>query len=838
MSGRGNGQNPGAIVPLVAAVAAAATSQAAAQPITEGGAAVDAPIAANPGNGAQARLNVTGRTLSLPMSLVLDGARLGDVVVTLDRDDRVALNGDEVAAALEPALSPEAAARLRAAFTGRSALTLPEIAEAGLQARLDGPGLAIALTSPPEMRPVNRISLGAGESAIVGAFDKPAKVSAYLNVRANLDYAHSGDAAGLADPSGTLDGAARLRGLVFETEGDFTAAEGGGVRRDGSRIVYDDLKRVARWTLGDLQPGGRSFQSAPSIAGLGVQRTYSELQPQRVSRPQSQQRFTLRNAATVEAFVNGEPVRRLRLEPGVYDLRDFPFAQGVNSVDLRISDDTGVTETLSFSLFLDRALLEKGMTEFGAAAGVRTVPTNDGVSYGDEWVATGYARRGFSDRLSAGLTIQASATTGQVGAEALLGTRFGAIGIDAAYSHDQDRGAGYAVNVGFNRYFQAEANRFRSINLAVETRSENFTGVAERAQTNPYAALLAVSYSQSLGPQRYVSLNVDRSMGRGAEPDATNVQAALGLRLTDRLNLQLDARRAIRIAREETSARISLAYRFADRSSLRTSYDFQEQRTQIGAQTNRGRGVGAFSAALDADVGPDMSSLNGSVFYTANRAEISAAHTATMAVGGGTVEDQRTSMRVAGAIAFADGLVGLSRPIANSFALAAPHRSLKSPVTIEPVEQSFEARSGLFGAAALPGLSAYAARTITFDAPKAPPGYDLGAGALRVSPPYRAGYALRLGSDYALSLIGRLLNRSGGPVSLIAGTATETNVRSGRTVSVFTNRDGRFAAAGLRPGTWRIDMDTPEGPLAYTLTIEKAPKDDAALLRIGDLRPS
>ena len=119
------------------------------------------------------------------------------------------------------------------------------------------------------------------------------------------------------------------------------------------------------------------------------------------------------------------------------------------------------------------------------------------------------------------------------------------------------------------------------------------------------------------------------------------------------------------------------------------------------------------------------------------------------------------------------------------------------------------------------------------DVPEAPPGYDIGTGSLRVVPPYRSGYSVTVGSDYSTLVVGRLLDANGDPISLLAGTATELDVPGGKTLTVFTSRDGRFGAQGLRPGRWRIDM--PASPaVSYTITI---PKDSKSLVRIGDLKP-
>jgi outer membrane usher protein len=184
-------------------------------------------------------------------------------------------------------------------------------------------------------------------------------------------------------------------------------------------------------------------------------------------------------------------------------------------------------------------------------------------------------------------------------------------------------------------------------------------------------------------------------------------------------------------------------------------------------------------------------------------------------------------------VAFADGKFAMSRPIFDSFAMVAPHRSLDdADVYIDPRGEYYSARSGALGPAVDPDLSAYIARTITYDVPNAPVGYDLGTGSARVMPPYRGGYLITAGSDYSVTAIGTLFGANGEPVSLLAGRATELGVDKPNSVTIFTNRSGRFGMTGLRAGRWRIDMPT-EPP---TSAIIEIPEGELGVVRLSDVR--
>ena len=139
---------------------------------------------------------------------------------------------------------------------------------------------------------------------------------------------------------------------------------------------------------------------------------------------------------------------------------------------------------------------------------------------------------------------------------------------------------------------------------------------------------------------------------------------------------------------------------------------------------------------------------------------------------------------------------------------------------------------GGMGPALYGQIGSYTPRTLTYDVPDATAGQDIGTGSMRVYAPYRAGYVLTVGSDYNTMVIGRL-TIDGEPLALKVGYATEDGVEDHR-VELFTNRQGRFGASGLRPGKWKIEM-TGESKVIYSLTV---PDSEDGIVRLGDLSPA
>ena len=71
--------------------------------------------------------------------------------------------------------------------------------------------------------------------------------------------------------------------------------------------------------------------------------------------------------------------------------------------------------------------------------------------------------------------------------------------------------------------------------------------------------------------------------------------------------------------------------------------------------------------------------------------------------------------------------------------------------------------------------------------------------------------------------------------SVYAATkATELDAPEREPITVFTNRDGRFGLAGLKPGRWKLEMLTTPATV-YMITI---PDGTIGALKVGDVGPA
>ena len=774
-------------------------------------------------------VNPTQRAITLTVPLRESGRYRGDVVITIAPDDAISVSASRLVDLLAEVLDRKTLDRLRAAV----ALDVAELRAAGVVVRYNAQDLALDVEVALERRASRDVQVSALDAGQVGEVVTPARVSGFLNARSNVDFLH-GDG-GLAAPLIYLDAAVRVAGVVAESDALWQpGGDGPSFTRAGSRLVHDDRERLVRWTAGDLQPIGRGFQSLPEMAGISLFRSFGVLEPQRIARPRGGRAFVLTRPSTVEVSVNGQLARRVQLDPGNYDLRDFPFTQGANDVRLSIRDDAGRTQMLNFNIFLDQNQLGRGLTEFGAYVGVLAAPGLRGPKYSDQFAASGFVRRGLGDQLTVGLNAQGGAGAQLGGVEGIWSSPVGTFAGTASLSNVRNHGFGSALLMSFQRTSSGTDSTASSVNLFVERRSRNFGALGTLDPSNPFAWEAGGGYSRAIGNAIFAGIDGRYSRGRGEQPSIYNARGTIGWRLSDALNLATELRWERDNFDRRLSGLLTATMRLGRSSNLRADYDTRFDRARLSYSTFRGYGVGAYNLAADIDRSAAGSGANVTANYVANRAELGFSHFGSFDNLFGQSLTQRSSLRIGSSLSFADGSVAVGRPITDSFAIVRGHRSLEGArVEVESTAFGRIAETSRIGAAVHPALASYIGRTLAIDVPDAPVTAELGLGSFRLLPPYRSGYRLTVGSANNVTALGRMLDAQGQPVSLTSGTAVDLAERGREPVALFTNRDGRFGVTGLAPGRWEIRMNDDAGSVFLLLIAT----DAAGMVTVGDLRP-
>lgn len=795
----------------------------------------------------------------LDLPVWFDGREIGTVPGEIGPDPGAAsVDAGSLADLLVPLLSEDVVAAVRASGPVAGTQAQPAggfvpagaLARDGLEVAFDPGLLALRIDAQPRLKRRTVLDFAPrpddySDSTVL----HPAFASAYVNLRATQAWSAGDDRLEERGrrPFGVgIDGALNLDGWVVEAEAAYREDGDSPWRRGDVRLVRDFPDQRLRLSVGDIGFPVAGFQSGLPLGGIGIARNFL-LDPYEVFTPGGRREFVLTEPSTVEVEVNGRPTRIFRLGPGPYDLLNFPGTAGTNDIRVRITDPTGREEVISFPFFFDTQLLAPGTHEFAYAAGMPSSVTPEGYGYGDgDFTVNGLHRVGVTDRLTLGGNLQADSRQRMAGAELLYASPLGTFGIEPSVSHLDGTGTGLAAALRY-RDFRDEGSFWqrRTVTAQALWRDADFAPLGVTEPRNPVALDLSARIGQPVTEDATLTFGTRYQLGRADAGDAYSLEGGLRMRLGRGLYFDASVERLRdQEGRRETIGFASLRVLFGDgRVSASLDHDTSSGESRMQWRYQDFDPIDALSGGVELIRGREGDALAGDIGYVHQRFAASASHErvetllAGSGTGGGGLDggralDERSSVTLATAFAFADGAFALSRPISDSFAIVTPHRRIDDRrVEIDPIDGRYAAGSGPLGPALVPNLSSYRRRPILIDVPDAPPGYDLGEDRPVLLPTYRSGIVVPVGTDGVAGIGGILADGEGRPLALQAGVLRPAGGDAGQ--AFFTNRSGRFRIEGVAPGRWEIVLKTMNG---RTLTVT-VPEDAEGLIDLGTVTP-
>ena len=748
----------------------------------------------------------------------IDGQKRGEVLLTLGNISEVQIQAAPLLTETEKVIRPDTQTKLTNAVDIEGNLSLEILRQNGLEATFDRSKLELQIQVPPTQKRTNVASLTerrlppGAENAI-----RPSTFSGYVNFRADQDYIWWGSEQtkiGRQPLSFGLDGALNYKNWVFEGRSDFTEGREPAFIRGDLRLVRDAPDQALRYVIGDLSIPVTGYQNSQSQIGISVARNFS-LQPHIVTRPISQYEFLLESDSRVDVLVNGRLERTLQLPAGRQDIRDLPLSTGTNDVELVITDNVGRVQRLNFYHPVGADLLAPGVQQFAYSLGFPTTDSSGDRNYDfTEPIVTLSHRLGVTNRLTAGSYLQANFDQQIIGLEGSWATRYGNLGWDMALSHEPELGIDYAARLRYE-YSKLGVNNpsQRSFRLTLETRGENFSRVGEDNPNNDFFYDITANYSQQLFWKIRGNLSTRYKFGRDT-PNTYSLSLGLSKSFRNGLNMRLNlSQNRDQNGFEQQRAFINLSWSIPKiRQSIQVSSDVNnngQYKNSLNWSYNPLRTIGRPKMSLGLTQNDRSYNLTGRLSYTGYYFNWDLSNDAVFTVDGDGGISNTSKLSLATALVFADGQFGWSRPINNSFAIVVPKDSVRDQeIVINPSLNGDTARIDRFGFAVVPNLDPYNISNLIIDAPNLPAGMDLGNRNITILPSYRSGTLVKVGTDATVFLRGILLNANGEPVSLQSGEIVSLSDRNWQPVTLFTNRSGRFATAGLKPGRYQIKLFT------------------------------
>ena len=663
------------------------------------------------------------------------------------------------------------------------------------------------------------------------------------------------------------DGAVNLKAWVLEGKADLwekqelNAFE---ASRQDIRLVHDWPKQALRLTAGDLIFPTSGFESFLKMGGIGLSRDFS-LQPQLVAYPVKDFEFFLNNPSEVKIFINGALRGTYQMDPGTHDLQGFSFTTGESEVEVLITDNTGQTQTLSFSFIHEPSLLAKGNTAFSFNVGLPSRDTFHGVNLPKEdggyelmnyEYDTGHPilfldyRRGMSDLLTMEAYSQALDTAGMFGVDALRAMKKGKMKIDAAGSYHKGASVDWAGNLEYTYIPKITANvsplSFRVLaeyfgpefyRPSQDTSLLGSLTVAGSLQMNAPLANFNIGGAYTLRPHKVdfydINLGLTRNWGKGWS-------TSLSLKNT------FD-----RFRSTNTLVAATFNYYFnVDAQSLSASERIENHRpdgTEIGTPPNWDfttdlnydyNGSAPFpsnpSVTASTSFGPSSNDYNGLAQWRSDQG--------ILQIQGrryepklGTLISNYLDLTLQSGLVFAGGNFAMSRPITDGFVLVKGIENEKDcDILVNANPMGYDSKAAKWLPGVIPSLSAYYLKKVHLDVQNPPFGANDERSDYTLYPGYKSGYSITTGSRATIIALGTLLLAGGAPAEYQTFTATPLDGDGTKQdpFTGFTNKAGKFQMTRMQPGRYKVEADVDGKLYSVILTL---PKNTAGIKSVGTL---
>lgn len=779
------------------------------------------------------------RFFPIELPLVFNDRNIGDVKAQVSVQQAVIINKSSLVEIIDEELNPALTDKVKAIPAQDGFVSLEAVQAEDIPLQYDPQNLWLTLNIGYDQSRERDVDLS-GERLI----DRVAPIEpAMFSAGVNLNYSQTiindtpdTNVDELQPFTTVADGFFRVgknMPLYLTYEYDYLEAEGW--ERVDTTLFYDDQERAIRYAGGDLTPDTIGFQEPVFIGGASVERQYDEIQPFRRTIPGGRSQLVLDQRSEVQVFVNGVETQTLVLDPGRYDVRNFPLVDGLNEVELIVRDSAGREERLVYDFFSDTDLLGDNITEFSVAYGAVRTTEERQVKYDGPAVFSGFYREGVTPTMTFFTYTQASEEQdGLFGAGINKGTVLGIFGIDLALDGDTPSDD-YAAELSYTWRSEPGATDTATLSdqefvLTFESTGDQFQPfltedvnqfdweLEGRYRTRlPYDVFSTVSAQHQNArdedtienQQRFlVSFNklfgrVSATMTTEAERNDSDFENG---QVFFSFNIPLGLRDTVRITAD------------TDQNEITTEY---ARRLQDGADQ--------YGARINARRSQDNRQLTTELEYEGNRFEAAIEHDVNENFATDTI-NRETTIDAGLGIGFADGHFAIGREALPGFLIAGRHPNISDKKVTARQEgiDTPQAYAGLFGNALVPIRQDYSERSFEFEVNDLPRGYNLENAQANVKTDAFTGYYYRLGSDDNVTVFGELKNAEGEPVALVSGRLVPVD-NPEKNYTFFTNRTGRLVADSLASGEYELYLTGQNSPF-HKISI---PKDTVGIYDIG-----
>lgn len=580
--------------------------------------------------------------------------------------------------------------------------------------------------------------------------------------------------------------------------------------RQGTRAIFDRPGRMQRIEAGDISYPIIGYQQSYSLGGVSFYRDFS-LNPYRVVSPTSSFEFQVDSRSLVKTYVNNILLKTEYMSAGRYSVKDIPLNNGLNKIVIEITDEFGVTKSLTFNESGSLDLLAEGVSRYALAGGYPSVEVDGNLKYKEEEGAfvSGFYQHGYLKYWTTSAYAQGNKKFTMFGTNHILSSAYGNWSLDLAGTKNNFN-KGYVTQATYQlNLFGAYWYDSHTLTTKIEYRSPFFNESGENFK-NRFNSTLSTSYSVPLFEKFNVALGGSYQNPTLADNARLAYNGSLTTKIFESSSLTVYAGKS----RDEFKSWSSQVYFFFNMTFGGSStfasafYERESQTKRLTVIRDTGKKFNDLKISASADDNDTLKNGSLDLQYNTVLADIGARQ--EVVKQSGKKEGYKTSVRFLSAFAFVhnseESAFSISRPISNSFVIFKPNSDWRGQqFGVQTSGGINDTSTGLFGESLVSSLAPYQYRRLQLDPSLLDPGYILGQESFVVYPRRNSGHLFVIGKSGLLVLKGKILDKTKKPLGLKVGYFTSE--KSQKSTPFFTDREGEFFVEGVEPGLGTIQID-------------------------------
>ena len=680
--------------------------------------------------------------------------------------------------------------------------------------------LSIEITASPELLPKREIDFLSSRHPKV-LF--PKGNSAFLNYR--LNYSDSNN----SDPSEQMTNqlGIRLGEILLMSDTSYTTtANDERFIRLMSNLTYDRQVDMQRMVVGDQFAASGELGNSVNIGGIGFSKVY-RMNPYFSKNPLLTLSGMISLPSEVEIYLNGVRIRREKLSPGEFELKNISYYGGAGDVEVVIRDAFGRVERIKYPFYFTDMLLKKGLYEYSYNLGaLRNAFGTESDQYGDT-VFSGFQRYGLTDSLTIGFR-----TEGEASRFYNIGPQLGynidnkgiaTLSLSESAGDSEHRGSAWSFTYGFQK-------RNITARLLARGFTENYSmiGIVDSIEKTKMEQGAGIGYGFADIGNISIDLSTTKKYSGVDKQVATvsfskNISRWLSGSVTYKNILEQDSNNEIFLGLNyNTDGDLSLAGNY-HKSKVEDTILFQAQKN-----LPLGEGLG-YRATLEkrvTDVGSGY--LFNPVLQYNEKYGLYEGEYRGNYNNETDIRDDYYQLSASGAVVYAGNTFGLMRPVNDSFGLI----KVGQLSGIRVLQGGKEVGStGSNGKLFVPNLGSYYDNSISIDDKGIGMDYNIPEVQKYVSPSFRSGVLIDFAVSKFQAVTGKLHIKIDGkkePVEFYEITVLE----GAKEINFPTGKDGEFYLENLKSGDYSAELSYKGSQCLFML---KMPISDDPIVDIGEV---